>query len=170
MELYDQTKQKLSNQEPQVILGRPLTQIFTNKITNWKQLGWKDLPIRPYITRSGSATYYVFKKIVLDGKDYKKCNITIPDSNIKMLVKKNEGAIGQLSLSFLINEKQINLIAPDGQIPKISNKNYPIYRNLHLTTKRKPKGIVKDFINWVLSKEGQKLISKYFRPIYNVKT
>ena len=53
-------------------------------------------------------------------------------------------------------------IWPDGEEPSVNNPNYPITRNLHLVTKGDPKGEIKEFIDWVLSPEGQKVVKIHF--------
>src|SRR3990172_4313675 len=74
--------------------------IFTGKITNWKEVGGPDLPVKVYVVNPQSATRKVFAKIVLGGEDYSGKNIETvrPDQAIIDKVAADKGGIGQLSL------------------------------------------------------------------------
>ena len=138
--------------------------IFTGKITNWREVGGRDLPIRVYIVNSQSATRKVFARAVLGGEPYGGDRIeTIrPDPRIAEKVASEEGAIGQLSFALAGNNPAIKRIRPDGEEPSVRNPNYPITRPLHLITKGEPKGDVKQFIEWALSDAGQAVVKRNF--------
>lgn len=138
-----------------------LNDIFTGKVTNWKDVGGSDMPIKVFITDKNSATNKVFKKVVLQGKEY-KAKIVRPDAKIVRLVSSQKGAIGQISFAFIMGNDKVKPIKPNGQEASVSNSNYPITRPLNIVTKGQPSGAAKDFIDWTLSSEGQKVIKKKF--------
>ena len=138
-----------------------LSDIFTGRVTNWKDVGGSDMPITPLITNKTSATNKVFKKVVLKGNDY-KAKIVKPDAKIIRLVSKQEGAIGQISFAFIIGNDSVKAIKPDGQEASVANSNYPITRPLNLVTKGQPTGEAKKFIDWALSPAGQKVVKQRF--------
>ncbi|MBC8177054.1 MAG: phosphate ABC transporter substrate-binding protein [Deltaproteobacteria bacterium] len=140
-----------------------LSSIFTGEITNWKEVGGRDIDIDVYIVNPRSATRKVFKQTVLGDKKYagKRIKTIRPDQRIIEEVERNPAGIGQLSFSFL-EGANVKRIWPDGEEPSVNNPNYPITRNLHLVTKGDPKGEIKEFIDWVLSPEGQKVVKIHF--------
>ena len=47
-----------------------LKDIYTGKITNWREVGGADMAIRPLVRDRNSGTYEVFEEMVLDGAEY----------------------------------------------------------------------------------------------------
>lgn len=135
--------------------------IFTNQITNWKQVGGPDLKIKPFIVNEQSATNKVFRSSILGQEDYKNCQKVNIDKSIISLVEDTPGAIGQISFSFLNSAFQSKTISVDGQKASVENQSYPITRPLYLLWWRGRKDVA-DFIDWTQSKEGQNLIRKRF--------
>ena len=143
-----------------------VSDIFSGKITNWKEVGGEDLPIKTYIVGKESATRDVFKKYILKTKEYRAdSEVVRPDFRIVLMVTLDKGGIGQISYSFVATNDQVRPLVIDGQDPKLFNPDYPIRRQLHLTTFGPPQGETKDFLEWVLSEEGQKVIKKRFLPL-----
>jgi phosphate transport system substrate-binding protein len=135
--------------------------IFTGKIVNWKDLGGPDRAIEVLITAPKSATHEVFKKIVLNGAEY-SAKIIVPDSGVVLHVSRNRWAVGQISFFFLEKVRGVKPIMPDGEEARFDNPDYPVSRPLYLVTAASPKEEVKDFIDWILSAEGQDLLKKFF--------
>jgi phosphate transport system substrate-binding protein len=140
-----------------------LSGIFTGDITNWKELGGRDMDIDVYIVNPRSATRKVFRKAVLGDQKYagKRIKTIRPDARIIEEIKTNPAGIGQLSFSFL-EGANVKRIWPDSEEPSVNNPNYPITRNLYLVTKGDPKGKVKEFLDWTLSPEGQRVVKINF--------
>lgn len=85
------------------VLGLTRTQIkdiFTGKITNWKELGGDDRPIQPITSVLGNAIRTVIQRAVMDGEDYRKGirETQIPGEAIP-LIAKDKGAVAVVSLS-----------------------------------------------------------------------
>lgn len=143
-----------------------LKDIFTGKITNWKEVGGKDLPVSVYIVNPQSATRKVFSQKVLSNQDCAGNVMTVrPDPVIIDKVAGDEGGIGQLSFALGNTHarasavKKINI---DGEEASVNNANYQVTRPLYLITKGAPSGEVKAFIDWSLSDAGQAIVKKYF--------
>jgi phosphate transport system substrate-binding protein len=136
--------------------------IFTGTIKNWSEVGGDDLPIKALVVKSSSATRNVFAKAILSGENYHGIKVITPDAKMLYAVARDKGAIGQLSFAFLIGKKKVKALSIDGQEASVNNPNYPITRNLHITTKGTPQGEVKAFLEWALSPEGQKVVKKRF--------
>ena len=124
--------------------------IYTGKITNWKEVGGNDADIVVVSREDGSGTRDGFQEIV----GFESGDLT---SN----VQGNENAIGYISFGYL--DDSINSVKIGGVEPKeenVYNKKYPISRPFLLVTKGDATGDAKSFIDYVLSDEGQKTIEK----------
>ncbi|RMG76476.1 MAG: hypothetical protein D6714_21325 [Bacteroidetes bacterium] len=139
-----------------------LRDIFSGKITNWKTLGGPDLPVRPFITGIESATHKVFRSLVLGEAAYQNCTEVSPDVDILEKIRTTPGAIGQLSYSFMGDEVSgVRLVSVNGQELSLTNTNYPLTRPLYLLWWPGRRDIA-EFVEWVLSPEGQRLVMKRF--------
>jgi phosphate transport system substrate-binding protein len=150
-------RNKLNNLSKQQIKD-----LFSGKIRNWSEIGGNDWPVNVYTVQDSSATRHVFKKKIMDNKDYAGTEVVIPDRRIISKVVHDWGGIGQISFAFLHNQKGVKAISVDGHRASVNNPNYPITRPLYLVTHGKPKPKVQDFIDWSLSKEGQAILKKRF--------
>jgi len=149
-----------------------LAAIFTGKITNWKELGGKDEKIVLLSREVNSGTHVYFREHVLrkndpNSKEEFASNALMLSSSqaIADEIAGNSAAIGYYGMGY-ISEKQKPLsIAKDEksefETPTIENVisgKYPISRPLFLYTNGAPEGLVKKFIDFVLSKEGQDIV------------
>lgn len=142
--------------------------IFTGKLTNWKELGGEDLKIVPYARETSSGTYEFFKESVLKNKNYKNGIMSMPATGaIIQSVSQTKGAIGYVGLAYLNKDVKAVHISYDGgktytepSVANAKNKTYPVVRPLYYYYEAKSEGKVKPFINYVLSPEGQKIVSE----------
>ena len=140
--------------------------IFTGAITNWKAVGGPDKPIVVYSRESSSGTYAFFREHVLGNHEYTSAALLAPATGaIVQSVSQTDGAIGYIGMAYLTEGvKALDVAAAAGQpFVKASSTtaldgSYPISRALYYYTNGTPKGAVKDFMDFVLSPEGQKLI------------
>lgn len=142
--------------------------IFTGKITNWKQVGGADMPIVAYSRETSSGTYEFFKTNVMKNKNFKNGIMSMPATGaVVQSVSQTPGAIGYVGLAYLNSrvkalaisyDKGKNYVAPSVETAK--NKTYPIVRPLFLYYPNSLKTKVTPFINFVLSAEGQKIVSQ----------
>jgi phosphate transport system substrate-binding protein len=147
-----------------------LKDIFKCKITNWKTLGSKESNIITVTRNPNSGSFLYFKEHVLEGSDYCPDAVTEATTNdVIDFIEQNENAIGYGSMGFTgdIIHVSINGIEPSEK--NAQNDSYPITRYLHFFTSRTPKGAIKNFIDWVLSPVGQKVIKQSgFIPLWEV--
>jgi phosphate transport system substrate-binding protein len=143
---------------------RQIGDIFAGKITNWKQVGGVDAGIRLYGRESSSGTFVFFKDNVVKG-DYSPSCQTLPGTAaIVNAVKKDKFAIGYGGAAYAEGVKDCKVkkddkspaYAPNAET--IKSKQYPITRYLYMYLKSRPTGETKQFIDWILSPEGQKVI------------
>lgn len=153
-----------------------LKDIFTGKITNWKQVGGKDAPIAVNTEIQGAkrATMEMFNEMVMDKAAYAPGfkQIDLPRDQI-VEVARNPNGIGTPSLGLLAAvpadvRAKVKAIAVDGVQPTpedIQSGAYLISRPLNLATVGAPAGSVKTFVDFMLSPEGQALVGKDFVPV-----
>lgn len=154
--------------------GNPVSQltreqiegIYTGKITNWKQVGGKDLKIVVYSRESSSGTFEFFKEHVLLKKNFAPGVLLMPATGaIVQSVKQTEGAIGYIGLAYLEQgvkslkvsyDKGKTYIAPS--VENARNKTYPITRPLYLYYKSSVEKTVAPLVTYILSDAGQKIV------------
>jgi len=150
-----------SNPVNQLSLSR-IKNIYTGKVSNWSQLGGKNQRIVVISRDVASGTYECFSKLAL--KKERVCpDALLQASNVAVAqtVKRTRGAIGYVGLGYLSSE--VKALVVDGVEPSVEtvlSGTYPISRPLFMYTNGKPKGLAKDFIDFVLSEGGQKIVGK----------
>lgn len=142
--------------------------IFTCKINNWNEIATYNGEIFRIVRSPNSGTYSYFQKFVLEGENYCDNSTTITNNrDIITAVEKNKNAIGYGSL---IHKGDVKIPSINGYLPteeNINNDNYPLIRYLELYTRDEPPAEISNFIKWIQSKEGQKLIKQFgLIPIY----
>jgi phosphate transport system substrate-binding protein len=145
---------------------KQLADIYSGKITNWKEVGGVDANIKLYGRENSSGTYVYFKDNVVK-KDYALTCQSLPGTAaIVNAVKKDKNGIGYGGAAFDTGVKDCK-VKKDANSPAlvaneetIKNKTYPITRYLYMYLATKPTGETKKFIDWLLSPEGQKITSQ----------
>lgn len=143
-----------------------LKDIYTGKVTNWQQVGGKDARIILYSRENNSGTYVFFKDHVLKGADYSASCQNLPGTAaVVNAVSKDPNGIGYGGEAYLKGVKacQVNGIAPSKST--IASGKYPLSRYLYMYVRTKPTGEMKQYIDWILSPEGQAVVESvgYFR-------
>ena len=136
--------------------------IYTGKITNWKELGGKNLKIVVVSRDSSSGTFETFETIILKGKK------VIPESlaqasnqTVATVISTTKGAIGYVGLGYISNTVkalQVNGVIPEQET--VASGKYPISRPLYMYTDGAPQGTAKDFLEFICSEEGQKIVEE----------
>lgn len=135
-----------------------LVDIFTGKVTNWKDVGGQDQKITIVNRPSSSGTRKTFEKFALGTKSEDIQGSIQEDSSgtVKKLVAETPGAIGYLALSYL--DDTVKTVKYDGVEPKednIVNGSYPVWAYEHVYTKGEPNAVAKAFIDYLMSDEIQ---------------
>jgi phosphate transport system substrate-binding protein len=139
-----------------------LKDIYTGKISDWSQLGGKSQKIVVISRDSASGTFESFGEMALD-KEKVRSDALMQASNqaIASAVAKTPGAIGYVGLGYI--SSQVKALTFDGVMPSnatvLSNK-YKLGRPLFMYTNGAPQGVVKEYIDFVKSEEGQKLVEE----------
>jgi len=157
-----------------------LAQIFTGKITNWKELGGEDEKVVILSREVNSGTHVYFKEHVLRKNDPNSKEEFAPSAlmlsssqAIADEVAGNPAAIGYYGMGYISPKQKPVMVAKDEKseyeaptIENVINGKYPISRPLFLYTNGEPKGLVKKFVDFTLSQEGQEIVLKTdFVPI-----
>jgi phosphate transport system substrate-binding protein len=137
-----------------------IKQIFAGQVRNWQEFGGKDKVITVVTREEGSGTRGAFQELVMEKTRIFKGAI-VQDSNgtVREIVANDPNAIGYISLG-LVNDK-VKSLSLDGIMATDENiitKKYSLVRPFLFVTKNTPTGEVKNFIDFVLSQEGQGLI------------
>ena len=137
---------------------KQLSDIFTGKIKNWRQVGGKNQSIIVINRSRGSGTRSTFEDLILKGKE--AVNSQEQDSNgtVKKIVNSTPGTISYISFPYAndqnIQKISINHIQPDNK--NIPTNKWPLWSYEHMYTKGKPNKTTAAFIKYVLSKKVQR--------------
>jgi phosphate transport system substrate-binding protein len=142
-----------------------LKDIFTGKITNWKQLGWEDAKIIVYSRDSTSGTHMFVRSYVLEDESFCDDTQYLPGTAaIVNAVAKDRYGIGYGGVGYVAKGvKPLKVKRKEGMIayePSEQNAiegKYPLTRDLYMVIVGEPKGAVRDFIRWVKGKEAQEI-------------
>jgi len=136
--------------------------IFSGAVTNWKDLSWIDRHIDAVTREEGSGTRGAFEELVMQGAEIND-GIMVQDSNgsVKEVVATDPYAIGYVSLGMVdtrVVAVMIDYVRPS--VSTIMSKQYKIVRPFLYLTNGTPSGAAQQFISYVLSKEGQKILQR----------
>ena len=142
-----------------------LQDIFTGRVTNWKDVGGPDEAVVLITRPSTSGTRALFTKYALDGKEElaNKSMETDDSGTLVQTVSQTKGAIGYVALSYLMNNNTVTPLAIDGVEPTLDNVyngKYPVWGYEHMYTKGEATGAVKAFIDFIMSKDYSADIEK----------
>lgn len=140
--------------------------IFTGKITNWKQVGGDDLKIEVINRGKSSGTRATFISTIMDKKNEADGLGTTQDSSgaVQKSIEATKGSISYLALSYFVKEEAkqgMKLLKINGVEPKYENiaaGKYPFWSYEHIYTKGEPTGLTKAFIDYMISDEVKPII------------
>ena len=141
--------------------------IFTGKVTNWKQVGGQDLKIEVIHRAASSGTRATFKDTILAGQAENDAIGTMQDSNgnVEKAIANTNGSVSYLALSYLTDEVKKNITTlkidnVDANTANIVSGSYKFWSYEHMYTKGEAKGIAKSFIEYMTSTDNKALIEK----------
>jgi len=137
-----------------------IRKIYTGKISNWKEVGGEDKKIVVLSRDSASGTFEAFAKLALNGEKVRKdALMNASNKAIATTVENTPAAIGYVGVGYITKKvKAITVENVTCTKKNILTKTYPLSRPLFMYTNGKPKGAVKEFIDFILSAEGQELV------------
>jgi phosphate transport system substrate-binding protein len=139
-----------------------LSQIYQGKITNWKEVGGDNLTIVVISRDSSSGTFESWGHLVLNNaRVTPRAQLQASSGAVVQAVSKNRYAIGYIGLGYLnTSVKGLTVNGIMASAKTALSKEYPVARPLYMYTNGQPAGEVADFLKFVLSPAGQKLVAK----------
>lgn len=139
-----------------------LKDIFSGKITNWREVGGNDGEIHIVCREAGSGTLNAFEDIVMGDTKIKSDAIVQSSTEaVKQSVKQDENAIGFVSFAHVSDDvKTLNIggVTPGNET--IADGSYELQRPFLFLVKGNPSGELKKFIDWTGGSEAQKIIEE----------
>jgi phosphate transport system substrate-binding protein len=171
---YDGLAVFVNRQNPvKALTSGQLKEIFTGRATSWKQLGGADLPIVPIVEPRAkqAATSKLVQEMVLEHGQFAPGFREIDQLKDQLLeVARNERAVCIVSVGLLsslpagargnVSVVTVDSVKPSGE--DIRSGAYLLSRPMLLVTKGTPAGDVKKLLDFVLSKDGQAIVERYF--------
>jgi len=139
---------------------RQLRGIYAGDITNWREVGGRDLRITVITREDGSGTRDAFEQFVMGDAHTIATSalVTAYSGGLRKMVSQDPGAIGYVTFSQL--NAQVRPLAIDGVEPSelaIASGRYRLQRPFVFLTRGAPRGAARAFIDFVLSDPGQQL-------------
>ena len=141
-----------------------LRDIFRGRITRWQEVGGPDAPIVLYSRENNSGTYAYFKEHVLDDMDFAATAQTLPGTAAVInAVSRDPSGIGYGGIAYAEGVRALRIASEDGEPVEPSMVNatsgrYPLSRYLHIYSAGAPEGAAREFLDFVLSDEGQSVV------------
>lgn len=143
-----------------------LAKIYRAEVTNWKDVGGKDHKITLYGRENNSGTYGYFKEHVLSNKDFAAAVQTLAGTSaVANAVKGDEFSIGYGGIAYAAGIRALKVKktkdgpAVEPKLETAKDGSYPISRFLYIYSAGESKGVAKDFLAWVVTDAGQKVVS-----------
>ncbi len=158
-----------------------LGKIYRGEITNWKEIGGDDREITLYGRQSNSGTFAFVQEFVLLGDYSDKMMRMNGNAQIVEAVKGDKNSIGYVGVAYVKDENGneipgLNVLAVSKDAntqayspldtESVKAGKYPVARAVYQIIDGKPEGIVKDWLEFVLSEEGQNIVeTEGFFPV-----
>ncbi len=151
-----------------------ISDIYSGKVNNWGELGGEDRPIVRLSreTNSGTHVYFLEEVVRLGDKENKTLfspdTLLMPSSEgIGAEIRQNPNAIGYDGLGYVTEEMKVIGVATSagGEFVLPSSETvdsgaYPVARDLYMYTNGVPTGIIKDYLDWILTAEAQNIVTE----------
>ena len=144
---------------------KQIAQIFAGEITDWSEVLGNNAPINLITREEGSGTRGIFEEIVMDPFEKEiagEALVKLYNGEVRAAVATDENAISYLSLGYLdTTVKGITIDGVEANIENILSEDFPIIRTLWLITKGTPSSLEQDFLDFILSDEGQEVVEEF---------
>ncbi|MFO0710100.1 MAG: phosphate ABC transporter substrate-binding protein [Sandaracinus sp.] len=143
-----------------------LASIYRGQVTNWSAVGGPDRPIVLYSRENNSGTYAYFKEHVLANADFAITAQTLPGTAAVInAVSQDVGGIGYGGIGYAQGIRTVPIAGADGTpieptLENATSGRYPLSRFLFMYTAGAPSGLAADFLSFVTSEDGQRLVEQ----------
>lgn len=151
-----------------------LSDIFTGRIANWREVGGPDAEIIIVSRETNSGTHvYFLEEVVRKGQSdntdiFAPQTLLMPSSvGITSEIRRNPYAIGYDGLGYVTEDEKLVAVAKDASSPYVlpavetgSDGSYPLARNLYMYTAGQPTGIIEDYLEWIQGPMGQAIVAE----------
>jgi len=139
--------------------------IYTGKITNWKDVGGSDRKIVVISRDTNSGTFETFMHLVM-GKEARiteSAEYTGSNGAVRQRVQMTKGAVGYAGLGFVdrsVKPLTINGVEPSAET--VVNKTYPLARELYMFTQGTPKpgSLIEKFLALMKTEKGEEIVEE----------
>jgi phosphate transport system substrate-binding protein len=139
-----------------------LRDIYNGKIKRWKEIGGPDRPISVVSRDTSSGTYEVWAEKVLESDKVRPDALLVASNGQAVqTVAQNRYAIGYIGIGYI--DRSVKVLKVNGKTASpegIRDGSWPVARPLYMYTNGKPSGVIGNFIDFVLSKEGQQIVNE----------
>ena len=147
---------------------RQVEQIFTGDVKDWSAVGGNPGPISIYTRNTSSGTYQDWKDLAMKRRDYAPSSQKMAgNEQIAAEVGKNPSGIGYVGIAYINapGVKVVGIVGRDGKLvmpsaATVHAKSYPYARPNFFYTNGEAHGLARDFIDYLLSPEGQDMVAK----------
>ena len=135
--------------------------IFTGKISNWSELGGDNEKITVVSRDSASGTFEAFGELALN-KEKVRADALMQASNqaVATTVKNTKGAIGYVGLGYMKDLADISIDGINASVETVLAGKYPYSRPLFMYTNGPATGEAKQYIDFLLSEDGQTIVKR----------
>lgn len=154
---------------------KQLLGIYTGRINDWSEVGGQPGAIVRYSRESSSGTYQFVKEFVLKNADYAADCQTLPGTSaVTNAIIKDPSGIGYGGVGYFVGQSGLKVLSikkddksaavspmtADGKVDYEAawSHSYPVWRYLYMYSGVKPRGEIKDYVKWIMSPEGQKIV------------
>lgn len=144
-----------------------ISAVFRGEVTNWAEVGGADQKIVLYGRENSSGTYAFFREHVMDEADFAPAYQALPGTAAVInAVAQDPGGVGYGGIGYAEGVSTLSIRPGAGDEPieptmdNVLTNTYPLSRNLYFYTVGEPEGLMAEFIAWVLSPEGQDIVTE----------
>ncbi len=149
------------------LTSEELRSIYLGHVARWGEFGGLDTPLTVLSREDGSSTRTEFEKLLLGERMTTKSAQLAPSSAAMVSSVSNmPNSIGYVSMSYL--DASVKALAIDGVRPTrttVYDNTYPLRSNLYIIGVNEPQNSFRDFIGWIQTPDGQRIVEAHYAPL-----